>query len=627
MLFIKNIILIFIFYFALNNDMLINNGNEKIIEIDNELEYSKYEEDINFENFSSKVKPIAIYYPQIIDININDFDFNKFNKNNFAFNKTILFNKLRHSVTLAKNHGIYGFGINYIYNNNLEFILNQELDLFLNNYYIHFPFFLIWKTKYFIDLINHLKKKIFSCKNLLQSEIDKFVKNVKRYFKSELYIKYQQRPILSIDHSFGITNLTKIILLLRKKMKENEIGEIFIFYSKQNQYNISKNENLFDGIYDQSKIFSLNNNSEEINNFYYSGLIYKNLLINDHKQKPILFLCSMLGINNKYFKYYSSSKYYLLNKVIINWTKENYNKTNGIFFIDSWNNFEDGSYLEPENNYGYASLNAFSKALFNLPFKEYYYNFIYLQHKIIISVQVHLFYIDLLQEIISKTNNIPLKFHLYITINFPLDKEYVEENLNKYSNADKYEVLIVENRGRDVLPFFIQMKNKIKEYKYICHIHTKKSQHNPLLGNEWRHYIFGNLLGNKNVISEIIYDFEKYDKLGFICADTYYINIKGLTDFEYINCRYHEPNIKYMNFILKRLFGKYKVGKRLTFPDGDMFWAKVEAIYQIFSIDFKKKYPKENNQINGTFMHAIERIWIYLVKLNGYYYKKIFNYY
>ena len=166
--------------------MLINNGNEKIIEIDNELEYSKYEEDINFENFSSKVKPIAIYYPQIIDININDFDFNKFNKNNFAFNKTILFNKLRHSVTLAKNHGIYGFGINYIYNNNLEFILNQELDLFLNNYYIHFPFFLIWKTKYFIDLINHLKNKIFSCKNLLQSEIDKFVKNVKRYFKSEL---------------------------------------------------------------------------------------------------------------------------------------------------------------------------------------------------------------------------------------------------------------------------------------------------------------------------------------------------------------------------------------------------------------------------------------------------------
>ena len=629
LLIVKNIILIIlIYYFDLNIEMNSNNNNKKIIEIDNALEFPKYEDNISFSNYSSELKPIAIYYPQIIDINNNDLELNKLNENFFNFNKTFLFNKIRNSVTLAKNHGIYGFGIYYIYNNNLEKIINKEIDLFLNNHYIDFPFLLIWKTKYFIELLNLLKVKFISYKKLLESELDKFVKNVKRYLKSKLYIKYKHRPILSIEHSYGTKNLKKVILMLRKKMIENKIGKIFILYSKHDEYNISKNENLFDGIYDKPKIFSFNNdNQEELKIFYYSGLIYKILLINEHKKKPKLFLCSMLEIKNKFFKYYSPSKYYLLNKVIINWTKENYKETNGIFIIDSWNNFEDGSYIEPDENYGYASLNAFSRALFNLPFKEDYYNLIYLQNRKIISIQVHLFYIDLLPEIISKTNNIPLRYDLYITINFPLDKEYVEENLKIYSNADKYEVLIVENRGRDVLPFFIQMKDKIKKYKYICHIHTKKSQHNPILGNEWRHYLYDNLLGNKNLISEIIYDFEIYDKLGFICADTYYNNVKGMTNFEYINCRYHEPNIKYMNFILKRLFGKFKVGTQLIFPDGDMFWAKVEAIYQIFSIDFKKKYPKENNQINGTFMHAIERIWLYIVKLNGYYYKIIFNYY
>ena len=58
-----------------------------------------------------------------------------------------------------------------------------------------------------------------------------------------------------------------------------------------------------------------------------------------------------------------------------------------------------------------------------------------------------------------------------------------------------------------------------------------------------------------------------------------------------------------------------------------MFWAKINAIYQIFQKDFESLYPKESGQTNGTIMHAIERLWLYLVKLNGYYYKIIFKYF
>ena len=58
-----------------------------------------------------------------------------------------------------------------------------------------------------------------------------------------------------------------------------------------------------------------------------------------------------------------------------------------------------------------------------------------------------------------------------------------------------------------------------------------------------------------------------------------------------------------------------------------MFWAKVNAVFQIFEINFKKAFPKEMNQTNDTIMHGIERLWLFLVKLNGYYYKMIFKYY
>ena len=80
-----------------------------------------------------------------------------------------------------------------------------------------------------------------------------------------------------------------------------------------------------------------------------------------------------------------------------------------------------------------------------------------------------------------------------------------------------------------------------------------------------------------------------------------------------------------MNYILKKLFPNHEVGIQLIFPAGNMFWARVNAIYQVFEINFNKLFDKEQNQVNDTIMHGIERIWLYLVKLNGYYYKTIFK--
>ena len=56
-----------------------------------------------------------------------------------------------------------------------------------------------------------------------------------------------------------------------------------------------------------------------------------------------------------------------------------------------------------------------------------------------------------------------------------------------------------------------------------------------------------------------------------------------------------------------------------------MILAKIKAIYQMFNI--RLKFPEKLGQMNETIMHAIERLWLYLVKLNGYYYKTTFKYY
>ena len=117
--------------------------------------------------------------------------------------------------------------------------------------------------------------------------------------------------------------------------------------------------------------------------------------------------------------------------------------------------------------------------------------------------------------------------------------------VQKFSKANNYEIKIVENRGRDILPFINQMKFKIKKYKYICHIHTKKSSHDSDLRFNWRNYLYQNLLGSKDIISEILTDFENYKALGFILPEVYYDIIKDIDNYDSIDFPLHKPNKKY----------------------------------------------------------------------------------
>ena len=357
------------------------------------------------------------------------------------------------------------------------------------------------------------------------------------------------------------------MLFLRRKAKENNIGEILIFCPFRSIDIDIKYINLFDGSYDftGNDIFEKKENKKIKS--YYSRLIYKNIIFNKISKRFSIYRTSILEIhkynNETILEDYSPSKFYLLNKILLGWIKININKKNRFIFIKSWNNYIEGNYLEPDEKYGYSSINSFSKALFNIPYKLNNYNLKNLNDICSIAIQAHVFYEDLINEIIKFTNNIPVKFDLFITTTSYEKKYRIEENIKNFSKANKYEIIIVKNKGRDVLPLLIQLKKNVKNYKYFCHIHSKKSYHDSLLGEKWRNYLYQNLLGNKETISEILSDFERFDKLGFIFPEVYYEIIKKIDNYENINFFLHRPNLKYMNLILNRIFPGSKVGDRL----------------------------------------------------------------
>lgn len=539
-------------------------------------------------------------------------------------------------IKLAKNHGLYGFAIYYYwFSGHIAF--ENSLENFLKYNNINFPFLLIWKN------INNTK--IYKCKEKtllddFNEKIDsyKFIKDIKKYITDSRYIRINGKPVIGIYDYLNIKNISNVIRIWRKRAIKYEIGEIYILINlndknKNSDIEKIKKIKLFDGAYD----FPPNNiiHCQKSNKYYqiYETILYKNIQFNEINFKNIsndfpVFRGSMLEYDNTpmngkkgiVFNDYSPEIYYLLNKILINWTRNHYNTTNRFIFVNSWNGWNEGNYLEPDEKYGYSSINSLSKALFNIVYSENKYNISNLMHSSKIAIQAHIFFVDLLNEIIRKTNNIPVKFDLFITTTSLNKSKIINDYTKAYSKANKYEIKIVENKGRDVIPFINQMRNSIKKYKYICHIHSKASKYNPKLGLYWRQYLYNNLLGNKEIIAEIITKFENNEKLGFIYPENYYkiallLNVKKSIELNKIQ----------MNFILKKIFHnkRYKIGQFLDFPAGNMFWAKVKAIYQIFYLDISDKVPREKGQLDITIMHGIERIWLFLVKLNGYYYQKI----
>lgn len=237
----------------------------------------------------------------------------------------------------------------------------------------------------------------------------------------------------------------------------------------------------------------------------------------------------------------------------------------------------------------------------------------------LVAIHAHIFYEDIINEITNKTNNIPVKFDLYITTDKEQKMEFIKNFTDKYSKARNVIITVLENKGRDILPFLTQMGLVIDKYKYLCHLHSKKSPYVPGLGEGWRTYLYNNLLGTTEIISEILSDFENDDKLGFIFPENYHQIV------EHAMLLYKKTK-KNMNYLLKILFHRYKISdKYIEFPAGDMFWARTKAIYQIFKIDLRHNVPKEKG--SKSILFAIERIWLFIVKINGYYYKKYINYY
>lgn len=245
--------------------------------------------------------------------------------------------------------------------------------------------------------------------------------------------------------------------------------------------------------------------------------------------------------------------------------------------------------------------------------------------KIKTAVHFHVFYVDLLDEIYSHISAFKESCTIFITVVNDNDLIYAQDFFKNHSHAFDVKIIKVENRGRDIYPFYLALHDCYKDYDYIGHFHTKKSLHTDF-GNIWRKYLYDNLIGNNCLFDNIINYFEKNKSAGFVTTPI--IPLKHVIEAYYSfaeNRIEYKKNIQFALDVFKvpvdRLYARKK---NLDFPCGNMFIAKTDAVKQFFEVQLEKNdFPDEKGQLTDTLQHYVELMWKYIVLYNGYKYIEV----
>lgn len=238
------------------------------------------------------------------------------------------------------------------------------------------------------------------------------------------------------------------------------------------------------------------------------------------------------------------------------------------------------------------------------------------KHKI--ALIMHLYFLDLLEDSLKWALAMPAEADVYITTNTEEKKEAIEK-VFKQLPCNHLEVRIIENRGRDVSSLLVGVKDVIGQYDYACFVHDKKTaQLTPCsVGEGFAYKCFKNTLYNKIFVKNVIGLFAENPNLGILSPP-----IPNHGDFfPSIGCEWTN-NFSNTENLAKKIGVTVPMSgnKEHLAPLGTMFWFRPKAMKPLYDYDWTyKDFPPEPNSTDGSLLHAIERLYPFVVQQAGFY--------
>ncbi|GJE16949.1 rhamnan synthesis F family protein [Methylobacterium marchantiae] len=219
------------------------------------------------------------------------------------------------------------------------------------------------------------------------------------------------------------------------------------------------------------------------------------------------------------------------------------------------------------------------------------------------AVVAHLYYLDLLPEILACRAALPDGAPLHLTV--PSDR--VEQAQILLRGIPATVIHPCENRGRDIAPFIALLNaGTFAAYDAVLKLHTKRSPH-LLDGEIRRKLLFSMLAGGQNATRRLLAEFEAPDtglvgwKACYRAAPSYWMA--------------NEARVR----AITRQMGIPDDAVRLGFFEGSMFWFRPVALTRLRHLHLRPEdFEPEARQLDGTLHHAIERCFTISARADGF---------
>lgn len=231
---------------------------------------------------------------------------------------------------------------------------------------------------------------------------------------------------------------------------------------------------------------------------------------------------------------------------------------------------------------------------------------------------MHLYYPDKFIESMTYASYFPRNITVCITTSSE-EKAVQLESLFQPLGFKKLFVRVIENRGRDVSALLVGAADLVPDNDIVCFFHDKKTlQTKPgSVGLGFSDKLIENMFGTSDYILNIINLFADNENLGLISPPPPHHG-----DYYFTQGRDWGPNYVLTVNLADKLRLNVPISDRKSpiAPLGTCFWFRQKAMKPLMDVKWEyNDFPPEPNGIDGTLLHAIERIYPFVVCDAGYY--------
>ncbi len=281
-------------------------------------------------------------------------------------------------VALAKEYGIYGFAFHFYWFQGKR-LLERPIIQFIQNKNINFPFCIHWANEHWTRRWDGLDHEILIEQKHSPEDDIKFIEYVaKTYFTHPNYIRIDGKPLLIIYKPSLFPDPRETVERLREWCYKNGFGEIFLCNMHSLDWMDPREADFDASIEYPPNAILLNDVTEEIeiidSNFGGRILDYLSAIDQAYLYSPPSYKKfrgvfpdwdnearmkgrgrSFINSSPENFKKYLS--------IVCNFTIQHFKKEERLVFINAWNEWAEGCYLEPDEKYGRGYLKVIKEVL------------------------------------------------------------------------------------------------------------------------------------------------------------------------------------------------------------------------------------------------------------------------